>query len=122
MLELTRSVGKGPRRHAEGRGGGEKNQNWERCARAPPGGGAGAQVEELCGIQEDRLGSQGVPLPSLEALLCHWGAQAVGVAQAPGGEVRAPALCARAPRGELPTVGRGSAPADCLLPLVLKAK
>lgn len=45
------------------------------------------------------------------------GAQNVGVLQAP----RQRALCWGSPKGD-PCHGQGGAPADCLLPLVLKAK
>lgn len=45
------------------------------------------------------------------------GAQDVGVLQAP----RQRALCWGSPKGD-PCLGQGGAPADCLLPLVLKAK
>lgn len=84
--------------------------------------GGSAQVEEGVGSKRTGCGSQGAPLPGLEPAARPRGARGRGVPQAPGGEVWTPELCARAPRGELPTAGRGSAPADCLLPLVLKAK
>lgn len=80
-------------------------------------------MEERCGIQSDRLRPPGGATAQSGAVCAATGEPGKWeVPQAPGGEVWTPELCARAPREELPTAGRGSAPADCLLPLVLKAK